>query len=323
VHPMLRLQRPMIITQPINRLATDMISCVQLNFRGMPVDGLGRTGKTWALNCLALSHGWCPYPVAFFFLDYGAPERGTENYFSASMFMAAEQRIIRSATGAEGMARAGNLLLEKTKYLKEELIVFVINEANRFTTDELEHLVTLDNQVERSGKRLFCILNTQSDAKDIGTESINKKYTSQKKGRFFSANHSFTGLLWGPSEVATPDLFGCDVTMAIRDYEEGYFVPLSDAAPCLAYFAPNAYANGYRISAQMPLIRKCVENRRMKYGLPTEAPWPMQTFERFMYVLLVHIAAKDPNFCEFDVDQIDHALIVSGLVELELSYHPV
>ena len=322
-HPMLREIRPMIVTQPINRVAGDSKNAIERGDRGLPIFGLGRSGKTWALNCLAMLLDWRPFPMAFFAMDYGTPGNATETYFSASVLSADSQRIIHTATGVEGMARAGNLLLERTKHGKEIIVAFVINEANRFTTDELEHLVTLDNKVERAGKRLFCILNYQSDAKTKDGESIEERLRSQHVGRFYSAAHGFTGLLWGPKESMAPDLENCDVTMAFDEYQHGNFVPLTEACPCLAHFASSAWARGYRITSQIGLIREIEEDFLTQHGLPIDAPWPMQAFDRFVYYLFVRIAGQDPGFREFKKEQILAALVWSGLLELLQSYYPV
>jgi len=313
----------MIVTQPINRVAKDSKNAVERGDRGLPIFGLGRSGKTWALNCLAIQKDWRPFPMSFFTMDYGTPGHATETYFSASVLTADSQRIIHAATGVEGMDRAGNLLLERTKHGREIIVVFVINEANRFTTDELDHLVTIDNKVERAGKRLFCILNYQSDAKTKDGESIEERLRSQHVGRFYSAAHGFTGLKWGPKENAVPDFENCDVTMALDEYQHGNFIPTTVACPCLAYFAPNAWARGYRVTSQVGLIRECEEDLLTQHGFPIDAPWPMQGIDRFVYYLFARIAGQDPGFREFTKEQVQDALLWSGLLPLLQSYYPV
>jgi hypothetical protein len=71
------------------------------------------------------------------------------------------------------------------------------------------------------------------------------------------------------------------------------------------------------------LFRESVEELRVKNHLIANALFPMQSFERFVYFLLVRIAAEDPNLRQFIREQVDQALVWSGYIELELSKHPV
>lgn len=322
IHPMLRPRRPIIVTGPINRMGAACATALERGDRGIPIHGNGRDGKTWGVECLAMNASWQPFPVAFFFMDYGKPEKATENYFSATFLETAGMRTIRHATGAESMMRACNLLMERTRDLCQEAIAVVINEANRFTSFEHDHLVTLDNLLERRKKRAFFILIYQNDAEWGGQQAIDHRPPTQVTGRFYSMAHQFTGLLWGNDNAI--DFQGCDVTMAFNEYDEGVIFPDDETGvPCTAYFARNAYMNGYRLTSQVGLFREVVEDLRVKNHLPAIAPFPMQSFERFVYFLLVRIAGEDPNFRQFNREQALKALLWAGYIELELSKHAV
>jgi hypothetical protein len=289
--------------------------------KGMQINGNGRDGKTWGVECLAMHPEWQPFPVAFFFMDYGKPDKATENYFSATFLEAADMKAIRHATGAESMTRVCNLLIEKTRSLRQEVIAVVINEAQRFTEAEYDHLVTLDNILERRKKRVFFVLIHQNDADSGGNQSIDRRPPSHVTGRFYSMAHKFTGLLWG--EPNSIDFQDCDVAMALTEYDEGpNFPDDGTGVPPTAYFARHAYSSGYRLTSQVGLFRESVEELRVKNHLVANAPFPMQSFERFVYFLLVRIAFEDPNFHQFTRDQVDKALVWSGYIELELSKHP-
>lgn len=311
----------MIVTGPINRMGVTFSTALERGDKGVLVTGNGRDGKTWGVECLALHPQWQPFPVAFFFMDYGKPEKSTESYFAGSILTADDMKIIRHASGVESMSRACNLLLEKTKTLREKIIAVVINEANRFTSVEHEHLVTLDNRIELRKKRVFYILIHQIDADSDGSQSIDRP-PPQITGRFYCMAHQFTGLQWGAS--GSNDFEDCDVTMALNEYDEGVNFPDDETGvPCTAFFARNAYANGYRLTSQAGLIRKVIDDLRLKHHLPAGAPIPMQSFERLVYFLLVRIAGEDPNFQQFTKEQVHQALLWAGYIELELSKHPV
>jgi hypothetical protein len=262
--------------------------------------------------------------MAFFQMDFGSPEKSTESYFFGSVLMAAGQKHVRHADGIDNTSRACNYLVELSKPLKEKIIAVAFNEANRFTQRDYDHLVTLDNVLERCRKRLFAILIYQSDAENGGAQLMDSRPPSQLTGRFFSAAHEFTGLEWGKPDTPPPDLDGCDVTMAFHEFDVGVIHPDGpDGVPCTQWFAPNAYAKGYRLTKQVGLFRNEVEDFRVQHGLQAVAPWPMQTFDRFVYFLLVRIAGDDPNFREFSCDQVRAALRWSAYIELELSKAPV
>lgn len=322
IHPMLRPRRPIIVTGPINRMGDSFATALERGDKGIQVNGNGRDGKTWGVECLAMHPAWQPFPVAFFFMDYGKPEKATENYFSGSILKAADMKSIRHASGVESMTRACNLLIERTRELRQEVIALVINEANRFTEVENDHLVTLDNFLERRKKRVFYVLIHQNDAESGGQQSIDRRPPSHVTGRFYSMAHKFTGLLWGAANAI--DFQDCDVAMALNEYDEGVIFPDDETGvPCTAFFARNAYANGYRLTSQVGLFREVVEELRVKNHLLAEAPFPMQTFERFVYFLLARIAAEDPNFHQFTREQALKALVWAGYIDLELSKHPV
>jgi len=261
---------------------------------------------------------WQPFPIAFFFLDYGKPDKASENYFSATFLQAADMKAVRHATGAESMTRACNMLIEKTQDSRQEVIAIVVNEAQRFSEAEYDHLVTMDNMLERRKKRVFFILIHQNDADIGGKQSIDRRPPSHVTGRFYSMAHKFTGLQWG--KEGSIDFDDCDVAMALNEYDDGpKFPDEATGVPPSAYFAHHAYASGYRLTSQVGLFRESVKELRIKNHLDANAPFPMQSFERFVYFLLVRTAWDDPNFREFSKPQVDQALLWSGYIELELS----
>lgn len=321
VHPMLQAKRPIIVTGPINRMGDAIAAALERGDKGIHISGNGRDGKTWGVECLAMHPEWQPFPVAFFFLDYGKPDKASENYFSATFLQAADMKAVRHATGAESMTRACNMLIEKTQESRQEVIAIVVNEAQRFSEAEYEHLVTMDNMLERRNKRVFFILIHQNDADTGGKQSIDRRPPSHVTGRFYSMAHKFTGLLWGKEDSI--DFEDCDVAMALNEYDDGpKFPDEATGVTPTAYFAHHAYTSGYRLTSQVGLFRESVKELRIKNHLDANAPFPMQSFERFVYFLLVRTAWDDPNFREFSKPQVDQALLWSGYIELELSKKP-
>ena len=98
--------------------------------------------------------------------------------------------------------------------------------------------------------------------------------------------------------------------------------PASDGPTFTQFFAPKAYANGWRLGTQIKLYRKVIEEMRAERQLAPLANWPMKTFEAFVYYALVRVAGEDPSFLQFTEAQVRVLVQRSGYIELELSRVP-
>lgn len=316
-HPMLEEDRPLIPTRPMDRLSSAVSVAIEAGHKGISVDGDGRVGKTRGARMLSIHQEWRPYPMVFAEMNYSNPTKPTEAYFFNWCLSSVDLKTIKQAPGPEVLARTRNYLLSLTGVNKERIIVLIINEANRFTTEEYKHLVSLDNDLEQRHKRLFLVLVNQRDADEGGVQAIDKRPPAHILGRFLLARHHYTGLLWDKPEDEANNGLDDDVTMALMEYDVG-----PSGIPCSQYFAPAAHASGWRLVQQLPLFRMEVEELRSQHGLPRVAPWPMKTFECFVYFLLVRIAGEDRHFKEFTKEQVRMALRWSAYIELELSRYP-
>ena len=71
------------------------------------------------------------------------------------------------------------------------------------------------------------------------------------------------------------------------------------------------------------MIRKVVNEVRSEAGLPLATSWPMLTFEKFVYTVLVRIAMEDENFLELTEAQVREVLYRVGYLEIEPGYEGV
>ncbi len=312
---MLSLDRPVIPTRPIDRLASATALAMEAKHKGLLLRGDGRVGKTFGSRFLAQTYRWRPYPLSVFEMSYGNASTSSESYFMNWGIHSAGLKIIKAASGPDILGRLCNHLISRTSVHDEKMIMLICNEANRFGYEEYNHLVTLDNELEAQNKFLFVLQVSQQDADFGGRQGIRTPLPSHITGRFMMAEHNYTGLLWEKPKEEIEGQFEDDVTMALREYDTG-------AAACSATFAPKAARDGWTLSSQTKDIREVVEDLRAKHNLPDLAPWPMKTFECFVYFLLIRVAREDPNFRGLTRDHILKALQFSGYIQLELSRYP-
>ena len=320
-HPMYAVFRPLIPTRPMERYATDIQLAIEQGSRGILSHGDGRVGKTYGAALLSTQTQWRRWPIAFYRMNYGLPGSPSEGYFFNAILNASNQKTINSAFGTDALARVRNHLVDQARRELAEIIGLVINESNRFSDAEYKHLVSLDNDLESFGKRLFVMLLSQNDAEPGPRQTLSPHQPSHIAGRFLMARHHYTGLLWIKPEKERDNGMENDVYLALREYDVGVCHG-PEGFPCTQYFAPKAYALGWRLTTQIELFRKEINAIRAKNGWAPDAPWPMKTFEAFVYFALVRIAGEDPNFTQFTPEQVQLALELSGYLTLEQSRYP-
>lgn len=315
VQAMYTLDRPVIPTRASDRLSADVALAMEAKHKGLLLRGNGRVGKTFGARMLAQTYQWRPYPLTVFEMSYGNPSASTESYFMNWGITSAGLKIIKAASGPDIVARLCNHLVSRTAMHDEKMIMLICNEANRFSIEEYNHLVTLDNELEGQGKYLFVLQVSQQDADAGGQQGMPEVFPSHITGRFMMAEHAYTGLLWEKPEDERNEPYDDDVTMALREYDHG-------KAACSAYFLPKAAKEGWTLASQIGDIREEVGELRAQHNLPGLAPWPMKTFECFVYYLLVRATQKDPNLTHFTRDHIRQALRFCGYIQLEQSFYP-
>ena len=146
--------------------------------------------------------------------------------------------------------------------------------------------------------QIFFFFINQTDSGRFGRSAIDKRPPRHIYGRFFTTSHHYTGLLWDIPDADRAIQLASDVTLAFREYDEELVWPEASGISYTQYFAPKAYALGWRLGMQDDLIRSVINSLRAEHGLPDVVEWPMQSFERFVYFILVRVAHEDPEFTE-------------------------
>ncbi|MEN1925103.1 hypothetical protein [Luteimonas qiangzhengi] len=321
-HPMLRSKRPMIITRPGERLAGDCRNSIEMGCDAIWIDGIGRIGKTFGFRQLSQTDEWRPYPMHMSEFSYTKPAKPGEGYFATSLLLQQGQKVPSSAASNGSLMRAIRMLQEEGYRQGAEVLGVGVNEANRFSSDEYEHAMSIVNECEKTGRIFFFFIN-QSDSGRYGPSAIDKRPPRHIFGRFFTTSHHFTGLLWDIPEADKQDQLVSDVALALREYDQELTWPEGSGVPFTQYFAPKAYAAGWRIGAQLDLIHSVINSLRSEHGLSDVKEWPMQSFERFVYFVLVRVAYEDPDFVELSEANIREALLRAGYLEIEPGYRGV
>lgn len=321
-HPMLRSKRPLIITRPGERLAGDAKNSIEIGSDAIWVEGKGRIGKTYGFRQLAQTDAWRPYPMIMHEFTYTKPAKPGEGYFATSLLLQQGQSVPSSAASNGSLMRAIRMFQEEAHRQGAEVIGVGFNEANRFTADEYEHVMSIANECEKSGRIFFFLIN-QSDSGRFGSSAIDKQPPRHIYGRFFTTSHHFTGLLWDIPDADKPIQLVSDVALAFREYDQELTWPEGSGITFTQYFAPKAYAAGWRLGTQIDLVRTVINKLRSECGLPDVKEWPMQSFERFVYYVLVRVAYENPDFMELTEANIRDGLLRAGYLEIEPGYRGV
>ena len=321
---MLTERRPLIATRPIERMGDATAVALEQGegVCGILGHGDARVGKTKAATILCRTTKWCRWPLFCYQMNYSKPPKeGSEGYFFNVGLNASNQQTLNHAFGTNVLTRFKNLLVRGAHQANATIILLAINESNRFRQEEFEHLVSLQNDVELAGKRLFVMLMSQNDADPSGPQGIYKDLPRQITARFLDTKHHYTGLLWDKPLVERDNGLENDIYLALMQYDIG--VLFGDNVPCSRWFAPRASDLGWTLRSQLNDFRTEITELRTAEGLPELGPWPMQTFEPFVYYLLVRIAGSDPGFRGFTKPQIQEALKFSNYLSWELNRVPV
>ncbi|MGV8950180.1 MAG: hypothetical protein ACOH2M_03680 [Cypionkella sp.] len=315
-HPMLRFKRPMILTRPGERLAGATRISIEMGCDALWLEGNGRVGKTFGARQLIQTDAWRPFSLYMSEFTYSKPTKPGESYFNVSMLLQMGQTVAASAASNTSLMRVVRMLNEQRVKRGAEMIVIVYNEANRFTAEEYEHVMSLGNEFEKSTRVFFIFIN-QSDSGRLGRGNTDHRPPRHIFGRYFINSHHYTGLLWDIPDADKPYQLLSDVALAFREYDEEMIYPEGSGISYTRFFAPKAWDDGWRLGKQLDLIREVMDEIRAEVGLGPATSWPMQSFERFIYGLLVHVAMENDDFHELTRPHVRDTLRHAGYLEIE------
>lgn len=315
-HPMRREHRPNILIRPNYRLALALATALEFGRPSLRAIGHARTGKSTADELLAELRGWRPFNIGFLRTIAGNPERHTESALFRDLALGLKLRQPKSSTGTDALLRIARSVEEEASRANASTVILSIDNAELLQLEDYNHLVRLHTMF--AGQlRLFFLFICQTDARPEGSEALEALAPPHIKGRFFVDRHNVTGLLWSVTESELTEQDANDVALALRVYDREHRWPEDDGPFYTEAFAPNAYAEGWRLEQQLDDIRHEIETMCAAENLVFMPDWLMASFEPFVYYVLVRVAGSDPNFSRLSRDQIRAGLRASAFIEFE------
>jgi hypothetical protein len=286
-------------------LGNFIINAYQNGRHGCRVVSFTRYGKTYAITFIKNNLEWRPEPMVFLDIRVLSPEKYTEAYFFSMLSVALGLRELHRSHSTHAVARVSNHLNILANRAGAELIVIALDESQRLSGEDWNHVVTLDNEVSALGKRLFLIFIHQLDTTGHETESIHADVPPQVLERFTKARFDFPGIT-GPLQIKA----------CLEEYDFNLVWPLGSGKSYTAYFASDAFSRNWRFSSHAQQIYEVATGLRAETGRSTEAwQWPMVSFEALIRYLLVSVACKEPDFDGFSDEGIRSALIATFFVD--------
>ncbi len=184
-------------------------------------------------------------------------------------------------------------------------MLLLVDESQRLFQDELADFLTIVNESEAWDTDVFVVLFQQTDVSGSEGERVRERLGSHIKGRFGMADYHFRGH-GGEDEIA----------QVLGRYDENAKWPLGSDTTYTAYFAREAYLNGFRLVKYTKQILEAIERLRAAHGLGPLDEWPMKTFELFVQRILTRIVTR-PGFDGLTQADIEQALDESGYLALE------
>lgn len=305
IHPLLRKHRPVMTTPPIIALANAIRSAMEDGQQGLRVLGSGRVGKTSAQRWLLERRGWHQEPIACISVRIPRHSKIKDGYIYQLILMSCRQKLPSRLSDLETLARVRNLFEELCCKVGAKALLLLVDESQRLFQDELADFLTIVNESEAWDTDVFVVFFQQTDVSGSEGERVRERLGSHIKGRFGMADYHFRGL-GGEDEIA----------QVLGRYDENAKWPLGSDTTYTAYFAREAYLNGFRLVKYTKQILEAIERLRAAHGLGPLDEWPMKTFELFVQRILTRIVTR-PGFDGLTQADIEQALDESGYLALE------
>ena len=246
-HPMLR-QAYAVFTPPIQDLVNNIADWIDQQETGAYIYGPSRFGKTTAiqnyLRDMLIERFGRSVPLVIWNRPYFGG-RLSEGRFWRDILRALNCKLADQQGKLTDVYRDQVLssLMAEAIQAHVQYVVLVIDEGQAISDEELQWLLGLQNELTlRCGIRLTVIL---VGAHQIGYVFSSLAMTSNRHlaARFLSAYAPFNGLRSAQ-----------EIEFALAGYDEDSEWPPSSGTTYTSYFAPEAYARGFRLSDSADLL---------------------------------------------------------------------
>lgn len=315
-HPLNQPKRPTIITRPEERAAQHLGMVILYGRPSFRMKGPGRAGKTTWATTIKRTLGWRPYNIGFLRMIAGDPNQHTESNIMREMALGIGLRGTRNSNSQDLLARIIRAIEEEAGRAQANLVIFIIDSAQKLTLEDYEHIAKLHDHFD-GDLRLFFLFVCQDDYKTGGADELASLAPPHIYGRYFADPYVFTGLLWEIPQEDRDMQIACDVALAFKEYDEGLRWPAKDSPTATETFAPEAFANGWRLEHECDAIFNEVKLLCAKEELAVPRDWLMATFEVFVYHVLVQVAAHRQGFTGLSPEDIQQGLRVCAFTDFE------
>lgn len=305
VHPLLRKHRPPMTTPPILALSNAIRAAMEDGHQGLKALGSARAGKTFAQRWLMQRNGWHTEPLARVAVRVPRHAKLRDGYVYQLILMCCRQKLPSRLPDIDALGRVRDLFEQMCRSMNAHTLLLLIDEAQRLHADEIADILTIVNESEAWDIDIFVAFFHQTDVTGQDPERVRTEFSPHIKGRFGMADHHFYGLR-GEIEIAA----------VLGRYDNNAKWPIGSDITYTQYFAPEAYAKGWRLAQHTKEIIEVVNELRAVHGLRPLEEWPMKIFELFVQRILTRIAVK-PGFQGLTRDDIREALEASGYIALE------
>lgn len=304
-HPLKRKHRPVMTTPPILTLANAIRTAMEDGHQGLRVLGSGRVGKTYAQRWLIERKGWHVEPLACVSVRVTRHSKIKDGYINQLILMSCRQKLSARLSDLDTLSRVRNLFEELCYAAGSNTLLLLVDESQRLYQEELSDFLTIVNESEAWDIDVFVVFFQQTDVTGTESERVREQFAPHIKGRFGMADFHF----YGPrGEVET--------AAVLKRYDENAKWPIGSETTYTAYFAPAAFASGWRLVQHTKEIREVVGQLRAAHGLGPLDEWPMKTFELFVQRILTRIVVR-PGFTALTRADIEEALDASGYIPFE------
>lgn len=270
-----------------------------MGIQGATVYGRPRLGKTsatrWVLGAIQHLFGKVPYvevPIRKQHLEH-------EGAFFQFILKCCRHKYYNRGTVADKRDRLFEALLGRARRSSIRMVILFIDEAHFLNELHYEWLQNIGNELDGAGYRLFCLLVGQRELMNK-RESLVVEGMEQIVSRFMTEIWMFSGLR-NASELKAV-LLGYDVAM----------YPPDEGCPFVEYFAPSAFAHGWKLEDLADRIwaeyEKCWNDLSIKAPLEVG----MQYITSTITSILEFAAARDKPGLLISDDVIKNSVKQSG-----------
>lgn len=310
-HPVVQ-QSYTIPTPPLRRAFDVAASIVASGGPGASFAAFPRFGKTYAIDYIAraLPEAFPTVPIVSFIGHQSKPPR--EKAFFADLYQQSGYAYVSDKKRSDMREKLVRAWWTLARSHDSKLLLFLGDEMQRLSNDELTWLIDATNDLWQHGIRVIGLFFGQSELVHVRS-ALQQCRRIDIIGRFMSHFYSFDGICTA-AELA--DVMNAYDDSAVCSYPSGSGVSYSQ------FFFPSAYAHGWRLRSSAMVLWQCFVDvaqgggstkKSSSAGLSIGMQWVSRAIES---VLVEHTEFDHPQFALMQdnwVRAVEHSGFASSL----------